>query len=105
MRKKSQMAINRIKRQVIANQDNQTFAAMGSEYEEFEPQSRVEPMKKKIENFKKISTLKEISADDFEEATLMDGVAKRNTLYSTLVKNQAHEANMDFQMEKVKSKF
>ena len=35
----------------------------------------------------------------------MDGVAKRNTLYSTLVKNQTQDANLDFQMEKVKSKF
>ena len=35
----------------------------------------------------------------------MDGVSKRNTLYSTLVKNQTQDANLDFQMEKVKSKF
>ena len=47
-------AINRIKNQVIANQDNQTFAALNSDYDEFEPTSRIEPIKKRRENFKKI---------------------------------------------------
>ena len=82
-------AINRIKKQVIANQDSQTFAAINSDYDEFEPQSRVEPMKKRMENFKKISTLKEISADDFEEATEMHGISQRNTLYSAIVKKES----------------
>lgn len=87
MRRQSLQAINRIKRKVIANQDNQTYAAFQTDYDEFEPRSRVDPDGRlRIANKKKLGMLRELSADDFGEATEMEGITKRKNLYSTIVR-------------------